>query len=74
MGSYIAVIVCISQCSLIIVYSVLFSSRKYPFSPAEGMEFPRGWDGTVRPKNIKEMHEAFNNILDFPEGWGGGGL
>ena len=46
-------------------------SRKYPCSPTEGIGIYWGVGGSVRPENLKKCVKA---LLEFLEGWGGGGL
>ena len=43
------------------------SSRKYPYSPTEGIGNSWGGGGSQRPKKFKEMYEV---ELEFPERWG----
>jgi len=51
----------------------LCSSRKYPYSPHRRDWNFLGGGGFCKTKKFiyKEMCEA---LLEFPEGWGGGGL
>ena len=43
------------------------SSRKYLYSPTEGVGISWGVEDSVKPKKFQEMYEA---LLEFPEGWG----
>jgi len=44
----------------------MFSSRKYPYSPTEGIGISLGMGWFCQTKKFKEMYEAQS---EFPEGW-----
>ena len=46
---------------------VMYSSRKYPYSPTEGIGISWRVRGSVRPKNLKKCRKLNRNFQ-----WGGG--
>ena len=52
-------------------YFALCGSRKYPYSPHRRDWKFRGGGGVSKTQKFKAMYEA---KMEFPEGWGGGGV